>query len=89
MGQDNAAVFLLTLSFFIQQTAEWKSPSFRRSDHSCDFYKKAIPAEMTFEICGPRLRLREKSDPGPHTNQLRSEFEFGQRRFLDPGIEMI
>jgi hypothetical protein len=35
------------------------------------------------------LRLREKSDPGPHTNQLRGEFEFGQRRFLDPGIKMI
>lgn len=88
MNQYDTAVFLLTLSFFIQQTAEWKPPSFRRSDHSCDFHKKAIPAEMTFEIGGPRLRFRKKSDPGPHTNQLRGELEFSQRRFLDPGIEM-
>jgi hypothetical protein len=35
------------------------------------------------------LRFRKKSNLGPHTNQLRGEFEFSQRRFLDSGIEMI
>jgi len=89
MDENDPAVFLRALSCFIPQTAEWKSPSFRRPDHGCDFNKEAIPTQMTLEIGGSCLRFWEKPDPGPHTNQLSGEFEFGQCGFLDTGIAVI